>query len=459
MVFVLWVGGMSRLPVDADYTAGELLDHVMAWRSGDALYPDPTVTPYRVFNYPPTVLTAVRALGGLGVDPLLAGRLIGTLGMLAALIVLYRWLRDDGFTPLTALGVVALSGASFPMLYSAGQFHLEGFAVAATLAGFRHGARTTRRDAALAGVFLAVGCLVKQTQVIPALVALAWFARYRRGDLLAAIVPFAVVGIAGCMAITMAFGGEAWRHMLSYTIGTYSATELGWQLLQHALPWAPLALLALGQALRIENRNDIRSWYLVGTTLWLVSAARLGSGYPYFLDWQFAVLLSLAPPIQRLMANGTLTHGGRPRLWMSAFVAYLVVTDVVVAGVLAYDLRNGHETAGALGTLCSSLPAAPALTITESPGAARACGARAALQPFIIANLTRRGLWDEGPFLRDIANGRYPALLLPFDPTVAPTGVHADRWSPRVLDAMGKNYRPVREVNGWRLLEFSGGRD
>ena len=61
VVALLWIGGMMWLSADQDYTSGELLDHLLAWMSGELLYSDPQQLPYRVLNYPPLGLAAVHA--------------------------------------------------------------------------------------------------------------------------------------------------------------------------------------------------------------------------------------------------------------------------------------------------------------------------------------------------------------------------------------------------------------
>jgi hypothetical protein len=139
---------------------------------------------------------------------------------------------------------------------------------------------------------------------------------------------------------------------------------------------------------------------------------------------------------------------------MTALTAQIVIANVVVAGVLVYDLRTTQDVAVVLPVLCPHIPHAPILTPTESLGLVRACGGRPALDPFIIANLTARGLWDETPFVHALEAGRYPVLVLPFDPRVGPNGLQQarERWTPQVVAAMAKRYRPLVQAGGWWVL-------
>ena len=441
------------LPIDPDYTAGELLDHLVSWRSSGVLYGDPTVAPYHVLNYPPTFLALARGVTALGAPPLVAGRLLGSAGILCALLVLWMWLRDEGLEAWSALAITALVATSFPFVYSTGQFHLEGFASAATVAGFWLARRPGRRTPILAGILLAAACLIKQPQVVLSLVALAWVWKYRVRDRWLVLSGYVATGAVGTMLITAMFGREAWRQMITDTVGTFSLSQFGLQLTSHALPWAIFAVFAFRAAFRdAGRRRDIRCWYLVGSTLWIFSAARVGAAYPYFLDWQLAVMLWVGAALQDWTANDTATPRRFARVATVALAAQIVVADLAVAAILGYDVRAARQTTDLLPSLCPLVPAAPALTPSESPGLIRACGGRPALDPFIIADMTRRRLWDETPFVRDLDAGRYPVVIIPFDPRDGAHGVQSERWTNGVVDALSRSYATTSRIGGWRVL-------
>lgn len=455
LVATIWVGALLILPLDPDYTSGELLDHVLSWRATGALYTNPTIAPYQVLNYPPVFFGLVRGLAAVGIPSLLAGRILGSAGVFLALLVLWQWMRDEGLDATVALGVTALAACSFPLVYSAGQFHMEGLAAAALLAGFWLAPRRGAAIGLLAGALLAAGCLVKQSQVVPSLVGLLWVWRYRGRNGWPVFLAYAAVGALGCASISMGFGPEAWRQMVTDTVGTFSVAQLWGQLVPFALPWFVFAILALRCALgTAEHRRDIRCWYLVATTVWMFSAARVGAGYTYFIDWHLAVLLWIGAMAQDWIAARPGHAGWRQRAVMGALAAQIVAANVVVAGILAYDLVTTERLARAFPVLCPHIPRAPVLTPTESSGLVRACGGRPALDPFIIANLTARGLWNEAPLVRDLEAGRFPALVLPFDPRQGPNGVQQarQRWTPSVIAAMATRYTPVTEAAGWWVL-------
>ena len=263
-IVVVWSGWLLFLPIDPDYTSGELLDHLRGWLDTGVLYPalgdGPTL---RVLNYPPLVFVLARGLTALGLPALMAGRLVTALGVALLVTAVALWLRARGARGPALLGAVGLLGASFPVLYGAGQFHVEMWAVAGTVAGFALADRgTTRRHLAAAGMALAISCFFKQTQVVPAAVGLAWLTLYRRPLALWAWGGFAMVGVLGVGAISATFGAQAWRHMLTYTVGTFALPNLGWQFLSHVAPWVLLVGAAVWRRWHLgsEGRGDAAWW-------------------------------------------------------------------------------------------------------------------------------------------------------------------------------------------------------
>lgn len=456
LVAGMWTGGMFALPTDADYTSGELLDHLLSWMHGAPLYKSlSSGPPYRVLNYPPLFLALVRGAASAGLRPLVAARAIDTIALVGALVVVYLWLRDRGVRRELAWGTAALAGGSFPLLYLTGQFHLEGVAVCATVAGFSLVRRRSATAEITAGVLLALACLTKQSQVVLSLVALSWVLFARGGSRAGAwrvVAAYVATGAAGCAAITALFGAEAWRQMLTYTVGTFSLAELGKQLAFHALPWALLFAIALAFATRTtERRRDAATWYLVGSSIWLLSSARNGASFQYFLDWQLAVMLSVGPALETWIAQpASAIAPNRRRVIGALFGAQVVIADIVVAGVLAYDLHTAERTAQSLATVCPAIPAAPALTVSESPGLVRACGGQPALHPFIMTTLAGRDLWNETPMVTALRARRFGAVVLPFDPVSSgPAGVHAERWTPAMLAAIRTSYRGTVLAGWW----------
>lgn len=448
---VTWSLLLLGLPLDPDYTAGELFDHLASWRETGVLYPAlGSLPPYRVLNYPPLVLAAARALTALGLPELAAGRVMNALGLLTLVGAAAWWARARGARGAALAGTLGLLGASFPVLYAAGQFHIELWAAALTLAGFALLDRAPgARAPVLAAAALALACFAKQTQVVPAAVALAWAWMHRRAGAPAAMAALASVGLAGSAAITLAWGVEPWRHMIVYTVGTYSLANLGFQALSHAAPW--LVLLAFTAWTAWTERRSAAAdpvlWLWAGSLLWSLSAARAGSGYPYYLDLHVATAIWAGP---RIFGPGALA-GSQAWKWLLA--AQIVGADVGVGTALAVNVARLREVEADLPALCATLGDAPAVLV-EDVGLARACGRRVVLHPFVMASLAARGRWDPAPLDSALRRGDVPVALLPFDPREPTQGAHGDRWPPPLLAALAEAPRVERVPPGYWVLRW-----
>jgi hypothetical protein len=141
----------------------------------------------------------------------------------------------------------------------------------------------------------------------------------------------------------------------------------------------------------------------------------------------------------------------RRRAWIAAaLVAQLAASDAIAATKLLDQVNRLRRTERVLPELCAALPVAPPTPI-ESPGIARACGRTPALHPFIMTNLARRGLWDDHAFVRDIARGAFPVVVLPFDFSDG-TFHRAERWTPAMLLAVRDHYRLAERHGAWRVF-------
>ena len=428
VVMTLWTTLVFSLPIDPDYTAGEMLDHLIGWQETGRLYPalgqDPTL---RVLNYPPLVLLSTRALVELGIAPLLAGRILNTAGLLALVGVVFAWARSRGSRGAELAGTIGLLAASYGVVYGAGQMHVELVAVALTAGGFWLVASAGDRRAALVGgLLLALGCFAKQSQVVPALAALGWAWRSKSPAAGPATAMFAGAGILGCTAITLAWGVEPWRHILQYTTGSYSLGNLALQFLSHVAPWIVLLGWVVASVARSRTAavSDALAWYWAASALWSLAAARIGSGYPYFLDLQVATVLWVGP---RLFATPL------ERSWSWVLALQVAGANVGAVAGAASTLAAKRDIASNLPAVCSQL-GANGLVLTEEAGLARACGRRSVMHPFIMTSLAKRGLWDAAPFETALRSGAYSPVLLPFEPR-APARVQRDRWTAGALAA------------------------
>src|SRR5262245_4092781 len=444
-----WLSLVWQSRTDPDYTAGEILDNTIAWAESGHLYGPIDQTPYRVFNYPPAFPAVVRGLMAAGIDPLLAGRLLTLASIVLVLLLVARWLRTAGCDRTVATLVVSLFASSFPLMFFVGQVHLQWAAVGASLFGcYLLRAPVSAPRAAAAGAALTLACLFKQTQVVSLAVMGAWLLVYHRRALVAYATTSAAVAALGTALVFGAFGREAWLHLVTYTVGTFSLEHLVILLRKHAAAWTAPFLFGLWIAARDPaGRRDVRFWYFAGSSLWLLSEARSGAGPQYFIEWSCATMLWIGPSIQELVQTR--------RGWVAAALAMqLVLGDSLAAKKLLDQAGRLRQTEVALPALCAALPADAPAPI-ESVAIARACGRMPALHPFIMTSLAQRGLWDEHAFVQDIAHGTFSVIVLPFDFADGKFR-RSDRWTPAMLQAMQRHYRLTEQHGFWRVFRPSG---
>jgi hypothetical protein len=187
-LFFCWTVFVARMPFDADYTSGELLDHQLRWSETGQLYSPlvPAGLECKVLSYPPLLAVLLSLFS----SPLLGGRVVSLAGSVAIVTVLVLWVRQRGHSWKGGLGAVGVLGGSF--IYNAGQMHVEVLASLGTISGFA----LLSHHPFYAGICLGLACFGKQTQLVLAATAVVWAYRYHKGGT-AVVTGLAMVGVPG----------------------------------------------------------------------------------------------------------------------------------------------------------------------------------------------------------------------------------------------------------------------
>jgi hypothetical protein len=449
---------MLSSPFDPDYAAGEKLDNLLAWEETGVLYSslDTSSGPFRVSHYSPLFFTVVRFASSVGFDPLASGRLLNLLAMGATLFLTFRWLRNYGLNTLWALFGISLSSSNVALLFFAGQMDIQWLAVGLSLAGlfmldrYEDVGRTF-----LSGVLCGLGCLTKQTQIVPALIGGLWLAKYRQRRLCPFLAGFLLLGAVGLIWIQEEFGREAWRHIITYAVGAFSVRNFANHVSENIVPWCCFfAFGILEGCVHKESRKELRWWYFVGTSLGLLSAARLGASYQYFIEWELATILWIMPWLARIATEGRIF--ARPIL--KHLVVFLIVGQVFAGDIYTLVVLKKRATehisdVQVFPYVCKALIGAEnPLVVSETVGMVRACGLIPALHPFIMTNLSHRGLWDQQAFVARLSARKYPFVLLPFDPQDLAQAFRHRRWTKEMIEAIQQNYFVAEQHGRFRVL-------
>lgn len=309
---VVWllIAVVVRLPYphELEWMEGALADHAARVANGEPLYcaPGPEHVP---FLYAPMLFWLGGALIALGVDGLLALRLIAVLSSLGCALLIGHWVRRECGRVVPGLVASGMFVAGYGWLawwYDlARNDSLFVLAVLATAYVLRHGARPRWL---WAGLLAAAAVLCKQSALmwLPAIAAGAACVDWRIALRFVAVAAAA----AGAVLLGMHFGSDGWSTFFLFEMpshhGIVGASKLGYWLddVVHMLPLVALGIAGFVAQWRAGARSDALFLAAFGSgallTSWF-SRMHVG-GFDNVLMYGFAGACVLGP---LAAANGT----------------------------------------------------------------------------------------------------------------------------------------------------------
>jgi hypothetical protein len=465
---------MLRFPYPLDYGEGPLLLQARLLLNGTSLaglYADPALPPYAVVNYPPLYLLLTVALARpLGDDALLAGRLLSLIAALGSALMLALLVRTAPPRSRSSVApwllVIGLSWLALPVVRQwalllrvdmLGVFLglcallVLRIAVSDRAAGTRPPLGRRFWLLALAAALLVASLYIKPSLLAAPLAACAWawLRRPRQGLLLAALL--AALGGGLFVLLNVASRGWFFFHVVAANANRWDAT-LARQFWAEQLAqlWPLLLVGLLGAPLLPRARAlGLPLLYALGGALTAVGVGKVGAYANYFLElhagllWLAGSLLVLAAPA---VGPAAAEDGGArkvPRLLrplvlvalLICFARYYPLWDALAprqAGILnpnpprlavgAYGLWDDQRRerqllavfAATQDALNQELRAAPGALLSDTPGLLVAAGAPPRVQIFEHRQLLDQGLWDQGPLLRELANGEIPLAVVDY---------------------------------------------
>lgn len=440
-----WTFLVFSSPWNPDYTAGELYDHWLSWNERGTLYSPISLEPFRVLNYPPLYFYVIKLFTQFfPIPPLLAGRLISLLSAAFSLLLFSQWCRRLGLSKTQRLGILSLCATSAPLLYPLPQFHLQWLAIFFSFSGLYLVSSKKLLPLFFGTILLSLGCFTKQTQVITVLIALIWLMTQSLPKSACFLLCFGGVSFGVFKYFEFQFGPEMMKHLVSYTVGSFSLRQMLRQIFFHVLPWIGFLIFALYKARTSSSkRKDIVWFYFLGQTLWLLSSAREGASYQYFMEWSLATLLWIAPAFFQQ----------NPLFFERVLKIQFIFGLLGVTLLLAYHSLNLIRLKKTLPAICSILQNTSAPILSDDPGLVRACGQISAIQPFIFHNLAQKGLWNEEILRSHIQNKSYDYALFPFD---IQNTFETERWGRETLATLRKNYSEEKKIGKFYILRPAG---
>ena len=482
-LLLLWRSGSAALylvravfyPFELDYGEGIVLQQALLV-TGPRAYGDITQYPFIVFHYPPVYLLAVRAVAALGVDILVAGRLVSLASTAAILAMVFHGARLLA-SPLP--GAARLCGASFAVMlvlsapvigWWGALARVDMLAVALSLAAVLLAAHSAGSSARLYGaVLLAVlAVFAKQTSIAAPVAIVFGLLLTRPRDGVRAMIAGLGAGLILAAILVVATDGGFFRHLVLYNANRFSGARMvqwlvaflvlggGGLVVMVMLAFTSGSRWVLGErwrtaAQRVRIGGDPRALLLlmlgiaipIATAL-LLLMGKSGSNLNYAIEWigWSAMPAGMALALMTAAATGAAKADGRvPRL--SALPALFLLPALIMGGGDdGADTGDNHRALRA--ALFEEIRATSAPVLSDDMVLLVRAGKEVPWEPAILAELAAAGRWDEALQIGLIRARHFAFIVTEGRPGMA---LFDSRYNPPVAEAIAEAY-PLRETRG-----------
>jgi hypothetical protein len=471
LLWRVWVFGDLSVhalywPYELDYAEG------IVWQQAALIFTSAAYGPIDgfptiVFHYTPLYHAIASGISALtGADMLYTGRLISIVStVLMAVVAGAIAKRTSPADASPRIGLI-IAGAAGLALFSMYAIVLSGLvmrsdmlAVLLSAMGFWLGLKAFERPALIyAAALCFVAAIYTKQTALPAPAALfAMMLLLRPRLALRGIAACIVLGLIVLAILSVATDGGFVRHIFLYNINRIIWPRLGLiglvVSMQAPLFWTALfAAVFHGRDLQsrwagkpwqmiAEDRADVARlgmiFYLITTTLMLITVAKVGSYLNYFVEWLLVVAVvaatALYPAARALFPSGN----GAQNTARAAFAAVIVPLAFAVQPLMIERPVFAHywspARAVAVEKLAALVRAADRPVISDEMVMVLRSGKTVVWEPMIFVELASTGLWDERPFVAQIRNGAFAMFITTND----------HDWSPAVRQAIEDRY-PVK---------------
>lgn len=457
--FVYRVWTFTRFPYTVEYGEGPVIDWARQFATGHWPYKPIAQFPYTFSVYTPLYLWLSALFLRLGGPAPWGGRLISALGILGSAWALYGLARREHVERKLA-AIAALIFLASPFAYRWATFYRpDALALAFGLAGayvvypVAAGTSVSSRRLATASALFLLAFYTKQSFVAaPTAFGIALLVRDRRkgGSWLAAMM---IAGGAIFLALNAATAGAFFTGVVTGNANPYDFSAF-LRFTRGFLGIVPVIALAALLELWLEIRQRqtrVVGLYLLMAFLLTLSAGKAGAWENYYLESLalFCVLSAMAG--QRLIE-----HRG-PWRWVSLALLVVLQLALFLPGFERLGPRAEaawlRRTADVQQALSERLTAAPDPVLAEDMGLLAVNDRPVPIHSFVYTQLAARGVWDQAPFLADLANHRFPLLILR-------QGARADRegygrFSREMLSAIEEHYDCPETIDRFEICSPS----
>jgi hypothetical protein len=478
-------------PFGIDYGEGIVWQQALQMEAGTS-YGDITGFPAIVFHYPPVYHAFTIALAEAGgLDFLMAGRIVSfaatlVAGLFAGLIV-YHVVRSEARRGVAAGcavigGLITLSFA--PVTHWAPLMRVDMVATAFALAGLWLAmlAPSKPRLIHLAALCFVAAVFTKQTAIAAPAAAFLVLLVLKPRIAWAGIATSLAAGLATLAVLAWVTDGGFLRHIFFYNINRFDLSRVSMIARFGSMHVLYLAAGCIGAALWIRSRSPgyrgagglaglrqrlagseadigmavLLAYFLV-TTLMLITVAKVGSNYNYFIDWMFAagILAGIGCWQAARLALEPRASAPKPGLVALLLPALIGFQAVLLPPAPDYAERLDPTRVAELERLTAMVRAAERPVISDDMVVLLRGGQPVMWESAIFAELASKGVWNPRPFADRIRRGEF-AFFVTDGGRGAP--YFEDRYGQFMAAAIDQAY-PVKRVLAGFTLHLPAGQD
>lgn len=473
-----------RYPFGIDYGEGIVwhqMHMIMAGKGYGSIVGFPAIA----FPYPPFYYVATSVLAsGTGWDELASGRLLSIVSaILAAAFIgaiasrLIRPEVDPAIRRTCAVLAALMALATRPVLEWSILMRVDMLFVALSFAGVYCGllALTRPKMIHVAALLFVAAIFTKQIAIAAPAAVFGVMLVVRPRTAFAGMLTGGIASLAA-LGLTLWFtDGEFLRNILFYTINRFRPIQVLDILEAVGNHFGTLALALWGIRIRLRQlprwpgaKQGFSAWaealraspvqagfvmllgYLVLATLLLITVLKAGSDINYFLEWCCLLALfgalTLADMLQPTGAPAAVAKRRRFALLALAGIVFQAIAMMAITGPeLAEQLAKRPEMA----RLTALIADAASPVISDDMVAIVRGGKAVQWEPFIFAELAKKGTWDERPFIALIRKRHFAFFVTGGYP--GDSDVYDERYNPPISQAMLAAYPVGRSLAGYTL--------
>lgn len=408
---------LINYPYQISYGEGYILNQAVLISQGQSIYQDITNYPYLVGNYPPVypfLCALFVKIFGVSFAP---GRFISFIATILSGFLIYTILKENirsqkGSFKKSIIISSLFFFASPYIFYAYPLYRVDALALLFSLMGLYFVFKFENRKSMYLSIpFFILALYTKQSFIAAPLASLIYitFRNVKRGVVY--LIFLSLIYVSIFLFLNDLTHGQFYLHNFTYNANVFSiffAIRMCVAALQiHAILFAFAFACVIHIILR--KKLSLLVIYLVISALVTISIGKIGSGINYFGELVtcsciiLGIFLNETEFTNKESKNILIVTGLLLQLILFAHIPYLTGHTPTNA-----DLKNAEK-------ISSEIINTPGSILSEDGGLLVVNRRQILFQPFVFTQLARQNLWDQGNFVADIRENRFPLIILTFN--------------------------------------------